>query len=38
MKADLKMAEKTLRTSNSKLNVVAINGCCYGWVAKPDEG
>src|ERR1700755_2092998 len=28
--ADFKTAKKTLRTSNSKLNVIAVNGCCYG--------
>ena len=28
--ADFKTAKKTLRTSNSQLNVVAVNGCCYG--------
>ncbi len=30
MISDFNMARKTLRTSNSKINVVAINGCCYG--------
>lgn len=30
--------ERTLRTSNSKLNIVAVNGCCYGRDAKPDKG
>ena len=27
---DFNAARKTLLTSNSKLNVVAVNGCCYG--------
>lgn len=27
---DFKTAKKTLRTSNSNLNIVAVNGCCYG--------
>ncbi len=38
MRTDFKMAMKTLRTSNSKLHVVAINGCCYGRNNKPDKG
>lgn len=38
MKADFITAKKILRTSNSKLQVVAINGCCYGRDAKPDKG
>jgi len=36
--ADFKTAKKTLRTSNSQLNVVAINGCCYGRDNKYDKG
>ena len=31
-------AKKTLRTSNSQLNIVAVNGCCYGRDNKPDKG
>jgi len=38
MKADFKTAIKTLRTSNSKLQIVAINGCCYGKDNVPDKG
>jgi hypothetical protein len=38
MKADFIQAKKTLRTSNSKLIVVAINGCCYGRDNNPDKG
>lgn len=38
MVSDFKTAKKTLRTSNSKLNVVAVNGCCYGRDNKPDKG
>jgi hypothetical protein len=30
-------AKKTLSTSGSKLNVVAINGCCYGRDSKPHK-
>ncbi|MGI6339050.1 MAG: PmeII family type II restriction endonuclease [Bacteroidales bacterium] len=35
---DFKSATRTLRTSNSRLNVVAINGCCYGIDNSPDKG
>lgn len=38
MRADFNTAKKTLRTSNSQLNVVAVNGCCYGRDNKPDKG
>ena len=38
MVADFKIAKKTLRTSNSQLNIVAVNGCCYGKDSKPDKG
>jgi hypothetical protein len=38
MIADFKTAKKTLRTGNSHLNVVAVNGCCYGRNKKPDKG
>lgn len=38
MKADFTTAKKTLRTSNSSLNVVAVNGCCYGKDSKTDKG
>ena len=38
MKTDFKTAAKTLRTSNSKLQVVAVNGCCYGRTNTPDQG
>jgi hypothetical protein len=38
MRASFVSATKTLRTSNSKLQVVAVNGCCYGKNKKPDKG
>lgn len=38
MVSDFKTAKKTLRTSNSKLNIVAVNGCCYGQDNQPDKG
>ncbi len=38
MKSDFKTAAKTLRTSNSKLQVVAVNGCCYGRTTTSDQG
>ncbi len=38
MRADFLTAKKTLRTSNSQLHIVAVNGCCYGRDNKPDKG
>lgn len=38
MRKDFVTATKTLRTSNSKIQVKAINGCCYGRDNKPDKG
>ena len=38
MKSDFKTAQRTLRTSNSNLMVVSINGCCYGIDNHPDKG
>ena len=38
MKSDFKTAQRTLRTSNSNLVVVSINGCCYGIDNHPDKG
>lgn len=38
MKTDFKTAARTLRTSNSGINVVAVNGCCYGKDNNPDKG
>lgn len=38
MRASFKTAVKTLRTSNSKLQVIAVNGCCYGSDHNPDKG
>ncbi|MBI5206266.1 MAG: cytosolic protein [Candidatus Firestonebacteria bacterium] len=38
MKSDFKTAKKTLRTSNSQLNIIAVNGCCYGKDNQPDKG
>jgi len=38
MVADFKTAKKTLRTSNSQLNILAVNGCCYGRDNEPDKG
>jgi hypothetical protein len=36
--SDFRTAKKTLRTSNSQLNIVAVNGCCYGRDNQPDKG
>ncbi len=38
MKSDFKTAKKTLRTSNSKVLVISVNGCCYGIDNNPDKG
>lgn len=38
MIADFKTAKRTLRTSNSQLNITAVNGCCYGKNNNPDKG
>lgn len=38
MISDFKTAKKALRTSNSKLNIVSVNGCCYGRDNNPDKG
>ena len=38
MQTDFTAAKKTLRTSNSGLTVIAVNGCCYGRDNNPDKG
>ncbi len=38
MISDFKTAKRTLRTSNSKLVITAVNGCCYGKDRNPDKG
>lgn len=38
MRTNFKTAQRTLRTSDSGLNIVAVNGCCYGRDNKPDKG
>ncbi len=38
MRDNFKKAKTILRTSNSKLQIVAVNGCCYGRDNKPDKG
>jgi len=35
---NFKKAKKILRTSNSKMHIIAVNGCCYGKDNKPDKG
>jgi hypothetical protein len=37
MKKDFSTAKKVLRTSNSKMNIIAVNGCCYGKDSNPDK-
>jgi hypothetical protein len=38
MKEDFIKAKKVAHTSNSKMNVIAVNGCCYGKCPTPDKG
>ena len=38
MESDFIMAKKTLRTSNSQMQIICINGCCYGKDNNPDKG
>jgi hypothetical protein len=38
MLTNFNTAKKTLRTSNSKLHIVCVNGCCYGKDNNPDKG
>jgi len=38
MATDFRTAKKILRTGNSQMNIVAVNGCCYGRDNKPDKG
>lgn len=38
MKSNFNTAKKTLRTSNSGIIIMAVNGCCYGADNKPDKG
>ncbi len=38
MIADFKTAKKTLTTSNSKISIVCVNGCCYGRDNNPYKG
>lgn len=38
MVADFKTAIRTLRTSDSQLNCIAVNGCCYGKENNSDKG
>jgi hypothetical protein len=38
MITDFKTAKKILRTSDSTMNIVCVNGCCYGQDNNPDKG
>lgn len=38
MKDNFTKAKRILRTSNSNLHVIAVNGCCYGREKNPDKG
>lgn len=38
MREDFNSAKKVLRTSRSQLQIIAVNGCCYGKESNPDKG
>jgi len=38
MKDNFNKAKRILRTSHSTMNIIAVNGCCYGKNTKPDKG
>ena len=38
LRDNFKKVKRVLRTSNSKLQIIAVNGCCYGIDNKPDKG
>lgn len=38
MKDDFKKAQKILRSNNSNIQIVSVNGCCYGRDNNPDKG
>lgn len=38
MKDNFIKAKRILRTGNPKLNIAAVNGCCYGRQGTPDKG
>ena len=38
MKDNFNKAKRILRTSNSTMNIIAVNGCCYGVDGQPDKG
>jgi hypothetical protein len=35
---NFKQAKRIARTSNNRINVQAVNGCCYGQENQPDKG
>lgn len=38
MKSDFSTVKKRIRANNPHLNVIAVNGCCYGIDNNPDKG
>ncbi len=38
MREDFKRAKKILRGRDKDINIIAVNGCCYGRDNKPDKG
>ena len=38
LRDNFRKAKRILRTNTSSMNVIAVNGCCYGKDRKPDKG
>ena len=38
MRADFSTAARVIRQGNAGMNVIAVNGCCYGRDTRPDKG
>lgn len=38
MREDFTKAKRILRTTKSNIEIVAVNGCCYGQDSRPDKG
>jgi hypothetical protein len=38
MKEDFRKAKRIVRTGNAEIQIIAVNGCCYGRDNRPDKG
>lgn len=38
MEQDFTAAKQRIRQNDKKINIIAVNGCCYGKTTKPDKG